>query len=263
MRGVVALLAASSVLSLGGCQLNVFSDGGRHLDAEASEPFSTVIDATDEVVLNIEGINGLVSIVGDAASTQVDVSAVLTVRSDTRADAEEYLGRVSVEVAEVGDAIEIWTDQPTNTGGREVIVDYELSVPDYLVVEVVNTNGDVEVSSVNDDVTASNVNGTIELTDVVGDVEATLVNGDIDADLTLLSGGVVDLTVVNGEIDLVVPASVSAVLDADVVNGTVVVTGLTITDATTTTRSVHGRLGGGDGLIELDVTNGTIRVSAR
>ena len=49
-------------------------------------------------------------------------------------------------------------------------------------------------------------------------------------------------------------------LRADAVNGTISVVGLTVTEATRTSRSVHGRLGRGNGLIDLGTTNGTITV---
>ncbi len=77
------------------------------------------------------------------------------------------------------------------------------------------------------------------------------------------SGSVVDFDLVNGGITLDLPLAASAMLQADVVNGTISVTGLTLADAVTTPRSVHGRLGAGDGLKELDATNGTIVVMGR
>jgi len=52
-------------------------------------------------------------------------------------------------------------------------------------------------------------------------------------------------------------------LEADVVNGTISVVGLTVIDPIASARSLHGKLGGGDGLIDLGTTNGTITVRAR
>ena len=262
MRVATCIFAAGIAAAMGACQLNIFASD-RNLDFEASEPFSVVLDASDAASLRLDGISGQITIAGDAVSTDVELDALLTVRSSSRLDAQDFLSRVTVEVADVGDEIRIRTDQPNNTGGREVIVDYEITLPDYLSLQIANVNGEVTISSVDAAVTVDNVNGLVDVSDVVGDADATVVNGDLDVDLTLLPGGHADLGVVNGNMTLRVPASVSAMLEADAVNGIVTVTGLTISDATTTSRSVHGRLGGGDGLIQLDVTNGTITVRAR
>ena len=78
--------------------------------------------------------------------------------------------------------------------------------------------------------------------------------------MTLLPDGLVNLGVVNGNIRLDVPTSVSAMIEADVANGSVSVVGLTLLDSTTSTRSVQGRLGAGEGLIDLATVNGTITV---
>jgi len=255
------VLAACVATTLTACQINVL-DSDRALDVEVAESFSAQVDATGDAALILEGINGLLTIVGYGGS-MVDVQAERRVRSDTRADAQEFLDRVTVEVSDVGGEIRIRTDQPSRTDGREVTVDYDLMVPTSLDVSVVNVNGEVEVRSVTASVTVENVNGSVRVLNVTGDVDVRLVNGDIQGEVTLLPGGLADASVVNGNITLDVPASVSAMLDADVVNGTVTVSGLTVADATVTTRSVHGRLGAGDGSIELDATNGTITVRGR
>jgi DUF4097 and DUF4098 domain-containing protein YvlB len=255
------VLATCVAATLTACQLNIF-DSDRALDVEVTESFSAQLDATGDEALVLEGINGFVTVVGYGGST-VDVQAERRVRSDTRADAQEFLGRVTVEVSEVGGEIRVRTDQPNRTDGREVTVDYDLVVPSSLDVTVVNVNGEVEVRSVGASVTVENVNGRVRVLNVTGDVDVRLVNGDVLCDVTLLPGGRADASVVNGNITLDVPVAVSAVLDADVVNGTVTVSGLTVTNATVTTRSVHGRLGAGDGSIELDATNGTITVRGK
>ena len=72
-----------------------------------------------------------------------------------------------------------------------------------------------------------------------------------------------DVFVLNGVIDVSVPTWVSAMLEADVLNGTINVVGLVLASSTTTSRSVHGRIGAGNGLIDLGTTNGTITVRGR
>jgi DUF4097 and DUF4098 domain-containing protein YvlB len=255
-RHVVGLLAT---LALVGCFLSV-TDLDRDLDAVAAEPFAEQVDASADVRLQLNGINGSVTIHGDATTTVARVSGVRSVRSDSRSDAEQFLGRVSVEVQQEAGEISVRTSQPASADGREVTVNYDLIVPSYLEVEVVNVNGEIDVRSIDGGVGVTSANGAVTLVDIVTDLEVTLTNGGIMSEVTLLPGGLVDLSVVNGDVVLEVPASTSATLEADVVNGSVSVTGLTLLNATASTRSVHGRLGAGDGSIDLDVVNGTITV---
>ncbi|MDH3424105.1 MAG: DUF4097 domain-containing protein [Gemmatimonadota bacterium] len=238
-RATRHLLAAWAAVASVACFVNI-TDLDRSLDVEVSEPFSYQLDATATVRLRLEGINGVVTVLGDPGSNAARVTGERRVRSDTRADAQQFLDRVTVTVLEQGDEIVVQTIQPSSSGGREVIVDYDLIIPAGL------------------DVDLANVNGAVTVRDLVGDVEVTLVNGDIAGDVTLLPSGTVDLTVVNGTVMLDVPTSVSAMVEADVVNGSISVVGLTLLDATTSPRSVRGRLGAGDGLIDLNSTNGTI-----
>jgi hypothetical protein len=221
------------------------------------------MDAAAASGLTLEGVNGEVTIVGDLAMTVARIEGRRRVRSNTRADALDFLGRLSVEVLDEGDTIAVRTRQPNQTGGRSVIVDYEVTVPQRMAVRVASANGDVSVEGLEGSVSLTHANGQLLLARLVGDVEAALANGEIAADLAPPPGGVVDLRVVNGEIRLDVPVSVSAWLDASVVNGTISVVGLTIADGTTSTRSVRGRLGAGDGQIDLAVTNGTITLRGR
>jgi hypothetical protein len=204
-----------------------------------------------------------VTIVGDQGATVAGVDAVRRVTSDTRVDAQQFLDRVTVDVTELAGEVLVRTSQPSNTGGRVAIVDYDLIIPARLDVQVTNVNGEVEVRSVDGAVEVTNVNGAVSVLDATGDVEVALVNGNIDAVATVLPDGLVDLSAVNGNIELDIPTSTSAVIEADVVNGAISVIGLTLADATISTRTVRGRLGGGDGLVDLDTANGTIVLRGR
>jgi hypothetical protein len=261
------LLGAWAAVSLFGCYIGIFDSDGvdshRNLNVEVTESFYVELDAAQTVRLSLEGINGAVTILGEAGSGVAKVSAQRRVRSDTRADARDFLARVVVDVWEVGDEIQVRTSQPRNTVGREVIVDYDLIIPVHLAVSVVNINGAVDVRAIDGTVDIDNINGAVSVLEAIGNVEVTLVNGNVTCDVALESGGHVDLSVVNGNVALDVPTSVSAMLEADVVNGTISVSALTLQDAVSSPGSVHGRLGAGDGLIDLDTTNGTITVRGR
>jgi hypothetical protein len=259
MRTPRFLLGLSVAVTLAGCGDATDLD----LRAEASKSFTDQVDAAGESGLRLEGINGIVTIHGDPASDLVRVSAELTVRSESEADAEQFLDRVWIDVSQPGGEVVVRTIQPSQTDGRSVVADYELSVPADLDVVVSNVNGEVGVWSVDGAVRVDVVNGAVTSVGISDDLDVTLVNGKIDASVTVPPSGFVDLSVVNGDVSLDIPASTSAMLEADVANGTIRLVGLMILDASTSMTSVRGRLGAGDGLIDLGAVNGNITVRGR
>jgi len=236
---------------------------GPDLDSEAVGTFSLQLDATDDVALTLDDISGAITIRG-AETTTVDIWAERRVRSGSQSDAEAFLELVTVDVSEVGSEIFVHTQMPNHTDERDVLVHYELTVPSYLAITVQDVNGVIDIRGMDASVTAQTVNGAIYVRDVIGDLRASTVNGNVDVDVTLFPpDGTLDLSAVNGNVVLDLPASTSAMFGAVVVNGTVTVTGLTLANATSSPRSVRGRLGAGHGLIDLTVTNGVITVRGR
>jgi hypothetical protein len=262
MRVAFWWLGTAALATLGACDADSIT-GGRDLDAEASAVTSVDVDAADAIEIQVQGINGQVIIVAEAGAVRALVRAERRVRSDTQADATQFLARVRAQISERDRRIFVETIQPRDTDGREVMVDYRLTVPEHLSVRVVNVNGSIEVRSVLGSVEVDNVNGGVRVLDVEGDVRVALVNGEILCEAIPPLTGVVSLTTVNGSISLGVPTTVSASFEADVTNGTISLSGLTLHDATTTARSVRGRLGAGDGLIDLRTTNGSISALGR
>jgi len=218
------------------------------------------VDAATQVRIRLENINGTVEIVGDPNTSVALVRGERIVGSDSRSDAQQYLNRVTVQVDDQGDQIVVRTNQPNDSDGRRVVVDYDVIIPADMDVRVFNINGEVEVEHFDSFVDIENTNGIVRVFDIYGDVEVDLVNGNVIGDVTPPPSAVVDFAVVNGGITLDLPASVSAMLEADVTNGGINLIGLSIVDATTTNRSLHGKLGGGDGLIDLQTVNGTITI---
>lgn len=237
-------------------------DGGpvanQNFLAEVS--LNTDLDATGRATLRVEGINGNITVVGVAGTETIMIRGERQVWSESVADAEDYLDRLQVVVTEVGSEILIRTVQPSNTGGRNLVVNYELSVPARLITELVNLNGNVTVQLMDDDVTVNNTNGNVTLDDVLGDQDVMLVNGNIESQVPVLAqGGVIDLTTVNGNVVLDIPQNTSAQFSANLVNGTIVVNGLVFQGPIVNTpTSFSGTLGTGQGTIALRTTNGNI-----
>jgi DUF4097 and DUF4098 domain-containing protein YvlB len=211
-------------------------------DFVASEPFYFRVDVVGQEQLSLEGISGSIAITGVAGSDSVVISGEKRVRSESTEDAEEHLDLLEVSVEDLTTGVYVETVQPEQSHGRSYEVDYDIVMPDTW------------------DVAIQNVNGQITLDDIFASASVQLVNGQVAGDVTIPLGGTMGMSVVNGAIALDIPQTTSAEFSAAVVNGTITVTGLTLEDAVSTSNSVTGTLGDGEGTIGLSVVNGTISV---
>ncbi len=250
------LLLATSVVSTG-CLGDIFGNDDRVV---TDNPFEVLVDVTTQTNLQLEAINGSITVTGEAGRSTVLVAGIREVQADNLEEAEAGLELLDVVVSELQDAIRVRTIQPEEPDGRSYIVNYEITVPDDLVVVITNANGVIEVSSINNTVDIVNANGDIVLEDIFGSTLVELGNGGVEAEVALPAGGMITIAVGNGGIGLSLPLSTSAEFSASVGNGSIVVLDLDLQNMTTTTGSVTGILGGGDGLITLAVGNGGITV---
>ena len=238
------------------------SDGSvNNTNYTASETFSMSLTANGKSLITVTGVNGDVHIIGSASADSVIVDGIKMVSSESQADAREHMEELGIGLIHLSDEIRISTQQPQETHGRLYTVNYTIIVPEDFQVNVENVNGSVTVENILNYVEADNVNGAIDFTDIQGSVQANLVNGQITAKVILPENGDVDLQTVNGNIVLQVPVSVSVDLRADVVVGSITISGLTVTDVTSTMTSYRCTIGTGRGDIDLETVNGNITVS--
>lgn len=235
----LALLVVSVACFGCDCQPGSPSWDGDHV---VRVPFSYSVSAAGRTGLRLEGVNGSITITGDPSAQSITVAGERRVGSTNQADAEAHLQELEVQIDDSGSEVLVRTVQPSESQGRNYIVDYTITVPSDLEVVV------------------HNLNGGVNLEGVYGSLFVALVNGEIDGRVRLPTDGVVDLATVNGPVDLSIPVDTSARLSASVVNGTINTSGLAFHDSTSTRNSFKGTLGSGRGHIELGTVNGNIRV---
>jgi microcompartment protein CcmK/EutM len=249
-----AILSTVLMLGTAGCG-DVFDSGNQKIAADA---FSTAVEVTAQTRLLLEGRNGNIRVSGVADADSVIVEARLEVRAGTVEEAQAGLEELDVDVEATGSAISVTTIQPLDTEGRTFVVDYEITVPDGLEVSILNANGNVRVESIVSNVSVGNGNGNIVLLDIAGSAFANVANGEVDARVTLPSGAMVGITIGNGNAGLFIPSNTSAQFSATVGNGNIAIVNLDLQNMVSTSRRVTGRLGAGDGSINLQTGNGNI-----
>ncbi len=123
-------------------------------------------------------------------------------------------------------------------------------------------NGDVDVSSASGHVEVSTTNGDIRLAGIVGSARAGTTNGGISVEIRKLTVGEdVNLQTTNGNVSASLPGDLKATIEAVTTNGAVSI-GYTMERASgSSSRSVVGTIGGGDGsAVKLRTTNGNVTV---
>jgi hypothetical protein len=227
----------------------------------ATETFSLTFETANKSELKISSINGPIEVFGVDGTTQVKVEGEKKVDSDSEADANAHLQDLEVQISESGGAVDVETKQPKETFGRNYSVYYKIYIPKNFKIEVDLTNGEVYIDSLSSDVDIDLTNGNIMLNEIFGNVNVDVTNGQIDGKIILPHQGSVDMGTTNGGINVSIPQATSANLSAQVTNGIVRVTNLTMTNMTNSSKKITGKMGTGDGSIQLKTTNGNIQLS--
>ena len=252
------VVLAGALLVMGACEININDLDDRDQDVEVSESFSFDVDLPSQTAFRLDGLNGNVVIVGEENRTAALIEGVKRVRSDSRSDAQSFLGSVDIRITTLADELRVETRQPLDLDGRNVSVDYQITLPIDRTVTVDNQNGNILVETFDRDVTIDNVNGNVDVFDLIGSALVRLTNGNIRGDVVLPVDGVVSFRTTNGNIELDIPSDVSAELNAEVTNGAISISvpGYEAVSG----RRVQMTLGAGEGRIDLDTTNGNISV---
>jgi len=231
------------------------------LDFESSDSFSEEIDVENHTRMRLHGINGEISITGVSGADSVVISGTKRVESNSIQDANRHLENITVDVQSSANEVLVETIQPPSTWGRQYSVDYTITLPTYMEVQLDTVNGDITIQSMDNDIAVDHTNGNVSLTEIAGSTEVDLVNGTIDSEVVLPLGGTIDLYTVNGNINLDIPEDTSADFEAEVNIGSITLSALVVQDEVIRSTSLTGILGSGQGTISLEAdSTGSISV---
>ncbi len=256
------------IAACGGGGINTdFSVNNDGFDFKAAEPkyfadetYVKKLPLAGNIRIRLEGINGNIEIEGLDDIDFITVVGRKWAGSDSLQDAEVQLKRLEIQVTNNNDEILVQTLQPGYRQGRQYTVDYEITVPSDLEVEVNLENGDVDVQGVQNSVLVNAVNGEVFIWDITGSAVVALVNGSINSSVTLFPNDEIRLSTENGNVDLSIPTSTSAIFEAYAGSGSITTSNLELVASAQNSDSLTGTLGDGEGVIEVDTVNGNIRV---
>lgn len=251
-------------------------------DVTETDTYEQTVSLSASGQVEIETTNGSIR-VDSWDRSEVKVEARKKGRGNTTSEAREMLDAIEIKIQELGDKVHVSAELPRSSwfGGGSASVSFTLTIPADAELSATSTNGSIEVrglggksrlktnnGSIKADgvvgaLHASSNNGSISAYDVHGAIEARTNNGTIKAEIATpdLSEDV-SLETNNGSVDLRLDPGVAASVHARTRNGSV------STDFPGGTQDRKRKtldldLGGGGVRIELETTNGSIRVRER
>jgi hypothetical protein len=256
-----AALLLPAFLTLAGCDL-VMADMKVKETAEWRKTYTLQPGGRVE----ISNVNGRITVEPGPENT-LEVVALKSARGATADSAKAALSRIEIVEAASAASVRLETKYPktggffTHSGGE---VAYTVRVPAGADMRFVTVNGGIEVARVSGRLDTETVNGGIVVRDVAGgEVTANTVNGGVEVDLTRVPERGTRLECVNGGIKLRLPGDAKADISARVTNGGIEAEGLALETTQKTRRQLEGRMNGGGPRIEIEGTNGGIRIAAR
>ena len=216
--------------------------------------------------VEIGNVNGRIEVQPSAGRT-VDVLAVRTARAASQELARQALERIEIRDTSDGGSVKIETridrSQSRHDRANGLDVRYTVRVPAGADVKFTTVNGGVEVSGLRGRMDLQATNGGVKAIDVAGELEARTTNGGVEVALAAMPERGVKLGCTNGGITLRLPASSRATISARITNGGIETRGLTLDALEKSRRRLEARLNGGGPRIELDGTNGGVRLIGR
>jgi putative adhesin len=258
---VLPFLAVASAVSTG-CDLAM-----AHYKEKQTAEWRKTYELQPGGRLEISNISGKID-VEPSTGNSVEILAEKTARAASSEAAKEALGRIEIQESASATNVRIETKVQRNAGGlfarAEQRVHYTVKVPALLEVRLSTVNGGIELRGLKGRVTAEATNGGVKAHDVSGPIDASTTNGGVEVELAQVAEGGVKLGCTNGGIELRLPADARATISARVTNGGIDTGGLKIeTVGESTRRRLDGRLNGGGPTINIEGTNGGIRISPK
>jgi hypothetical protein len=234
---------------------------GGSLAGQASDEWVRSYELPPDGEIEVTATNGPIDLEGYDGRT-VEVRAERSARAVSDDAAREIVSRIVINEEVSPTRVAIRTQGISGILiGVSYRVKYQVRAPHSVIARLRVTNGVVTAKAFDGQLVAASTNGGIVGEALGGKLEARSTNGHVRIALRTVAPGGVSVRTTNGRVDLALPATAKADLAADCRNGAVTVEGLPIEPlGEQSRRSVNGRLNGGGAPIDVETTNGAIRI---
>jgi hypothetical protein len=255
----LAVFVLPLAVALAGCDLSL-----GNLSARATEEWTHTYPLSAGGEIRIVNTNGRIDIEAAEGST-LEVRAERIAKGATDSAARELLPRIVIKENVTPDRVTLETERMNGIMiGAGFEVRYHVRAPKHALVNVTNTNGQVSVAGIGGKVVAHTTNGGVKGTALTGGVDARSTNGGVSIEMASVGPDRISLETTNGGVTLMLPETAKATVSASCTNGGISVGSLDNFEVSEKSRRhLEGRLNGGGTEIELQTTNGGIRLRSR
>jgi bifunctional DNA-binding transcriptional regulator/antitoxin component of YhaV-PrlF toxin-antitoxin module len=214
--------------------------------------------------VEISNVNGKID-VEPASGNTVEVVAIKSARAASTEAAKEALDRIEIQETISPSDVRIQTRLQRGGlfSGGNLQVEYTVRVPAGADVKFSTVNGGIEIAGLKGHISVETVNGGVKAREIAGSIEASTTNGGVEVDLTQVAEPGVRLGCTNGGIRLRLPGDAKATISARITNGGIDASGLQLDTTESSRRRLDGRMNGGGTRVDIEGTNGGIRISTR
>jgi Putative adhesin len=247
------------VFALAACDMSLGNLTGR-----ATDEWTRRYPLSPGGEVRVVNTNGKIE-VEPADGTDVEIRAERVARAATDSGARELLPRITIKEDVSPDRVFVQTERMSGIMiGAAFEVRYHVRVPKSAVVNVANTNGQIALTGLGGKVMARTTNGAVTGRGLTGGVEARSTNGMVNIDFASIGPDRISARTTNGGVVVALPDSAKADVSASWTNGGInVAPDLKLEVIERSRRRFEGRMNGGGTSIELQTTNGGIRLRPR
>ena len=244
--------------------------------ATVEEVFTKQISFQQSGYLELDNSNGGVE-VKSWDKNEVEIKAYKRVRAGSREQAEELMQDLKIEVVQTASEIKIVTITPQalkreggffnwlfNGDNNSFSVEYELTVPKSIDLNIKTTNGKVYCQQIRGRLRLNSTNGKITAREIAGLVRSKTTNGSLDIELiSVPPDEEINFSTTNGSITLRLPENYGAEVNLKTTNGHIDSDFSYSEQRDWSRQHVSGIIGDGGGTLYCHTTNGSIRLYSR
>ncbi len=239
-----------------GCCVNV----GNNYRAKAQRTEELTVPIGEATGLDVRTNVGTITL-ESADTSEVRITAEITVKSKTEEEAEALVDEVRIIAEPSGRTFIVKAEKPSGFGRNQLHVNFTITAPAHLALDCTTNVGDIRTAGFTGRVVAKTDVGTIRCTDLRGDARLHANVGDVQAVYAMDAPAALDISASTnvGNVDLTGPAEMSARIEANVNVGSIH-TDRPLSVTGKIQKSIKATLGDAEGDVTLRTNVGSIHI---
>lgn len=235
-----------------------------------SETEDIRINAAGKTKVKVDNVKGYIKISRSRDTSLITVKAMKEIKVK-----KKYLNtpfdEIKISLDTMSSIISIKTDIERNRDDntfnfnldRGQQVDYEISIPAGISIEIENISGNITAADLDNDLRLDLINGEVNLEKYTGMIDCEITNGSFSGHIDSARG--ILINTINGGVTLYLNNYMNANVRAETVNGKIIEENLEFREIVKEKNLFRAKLGSGNPLIEIKIetVNGKIRFYGR